>query len=104
MGKCLSVLLVQEMLATQAAICSAFSLGTSKNGASVAFTARCASGLSCSKPFPQLGHASKLSLLDFLTNHSPQCQHFTTGVTHISTVSPPSATDPLGRVCSRVLI
>src|SRR2546427_2653777 len=76
-------LLVQEMEGTYAAICSALSLCPSKNGARVAFTARCASGLSCSKPFPQFGHASKLSLLDFLTNHSPQCQHFTTGVTHI---------------------
>src|SRR6058998_3170955 len=59
------------------------SRGTSKNGASVAFTARCASGPSCSKPFPQNGQFSNSPRLACLANHSPQCQHFTTAVTHI---------------------
>src|SRR6266704_5243629 len=59
------------------------SRGTSKNGASVALTARCASGPSCSKPFPQNGQFSNSPRLACLANHSPQCQHFTTAVTHI---------------------
>src|SRR2546425_8961411 len=59
------------------------SCGTSKNGARVAFTARCASTPSCSKPFPQKGQFSNSPRLACLANHSPQCQHFTTAVTHI---------------------
>src|SRR6267378_4621064 len=74
------------------------SRGTSKNGARVAFTARCASRPSCSKPFPQNGQFSNSPRLACLANHSPQCQHFTTAVTHIPSTSPPS-----GHVLSRAL-
>src|SRR2546425_6088652 len=69
--------------------------GTSKNGASVAFTAFCASTLSCSKPLPQNGQFSNSPRLACLANHSPQCQHFTTAVTHISHPSPPFVTDTI---------
>src|SRR2546425_10809495 len=60
------------------------SRGTSKNGARVAFTARFASSPSCSKPFLQNGQFSNSPRLACLANHSSQCQHFTTAVTHIS--------------------
>src|SRR2546422_9072416 len=59
------------------------SRGTSKNGARVAFTARCASTPSCSKPLWQNGQSSNSPRSACLANHSPQCQHFTTAVTHI---------------------
>jgi len=72
------------------------SCGTSKNGARVAFTARWASTPSCSKPFPQNGQFSNSPRLACLANHSPQCQHFTTAVTHMPSTSPPS-----GRVLVR---
>src|SRR2546422_10319056 len=71
------------------------SRGTSKNGASVALTARCASTPSCSKPFPQNGQFSNSPRLACFANHSPQCQHFTTAVTHISHPSPPFVTDTI---------
>src|SRR5690348_4742358 len=71
--------------------------GTSKNGASVALTARWASGERSSNPLPHIGHSSNSPRLPFLTNHSPQCQHLTTGVTHISNVSPPRVMDRLGQ-------
>src|SRR2546426_11275189 len=74
------------------------SRGTSKNGARVAFTARCASTPSCSKPLWQNGQSSNSPRLACLANHSPQCQHFTTAVTHMPSTSPPS-----GRVLVRVL-